>query len=79
MSVADTARLRRSERSNGWWGMLIFLAAEATLFGTIVGSYFYLRLNTTRLAAARHPRAESLAPVAADRAAADATMPLRVR
>lgn len=29
-------------RPNGWWGMLIFVATEATLFGALLGSYFYL-------------------------------------
>jgi heme/copper-type cytochrome/quinol oxidase subunit 3 len=29
---------------NGWWGMLVFVAGEATLFGCLLGSYFYLRL-----------------------------------
>lgn len=33
-------------RPNGWWGMAVFVAAEATLIGTIVGSYVYLRINT---------------------------------
>ena len=32
-------------RPNGWWGMAIFVATEATLFGTIIGTYFYLRFN----------------------------------
>jgi heme/copper-type cytochrome/quinol oxidase subunit 3 len=27
---------------NGWWGMALFLCAEATLFGTLIASYFYL-------------------------------------
>jgi heme/copper-type cytochrome/quinol oxidase subunit 3 len=30
-------------RPNGWWGMAIFVASEATLFGTLVGTYLYLR------------------------------------
>jgi heme/copper-type cytochrome/quinol oxidase subunit 3 len=29
-------------RPNGWWGMAIFVASEATLFGTLVGTYLYL-------------------------------------
>lgn len=33
-------------RPNGWWGMAIFAAAEATLVGAIVGSYFYLAANS---------------------------------
>lgn len=33
---------RRVAQPNGWWGMALFLCAEATLFGTLIGSYFYL-------------------------------------
>ena len=32
-------------RPNGWWGMVVFVATEATLFGTMIGSYFYLRFR----------------------------------
>jgi heme/copper-type cytochrome/quinol oxidase subunit 3 len=37
---------RRVARPNGWWGMAVFVATEATLFGTLVGTYFYLRFRT---------------------------------
>lgn len=33
-------------RPNGWWGMLLLVATEASLFGTLVASYFYLRFRT---------------------------------
>ncbi len=32
-------------RPNGWWGMAMLVATEATLFGAIFGSYFYLRFQ----------------------------------
>lgn len=32
-------------RPNGWWGMAIFVTSEATLFGTMVGTYVYLRFH----------------------------------
>jgi cytochrome c oxidase subunit III len=32
-------------QARGWWGMLLFVATEATLFGTIFGTYFYLRFK----------------------------------
>jgi heme/copper-type cytochrome/quinol oxidase subunit 3 len=35
----------RHARSNGWWGMVIFVASEATLFGTMIGTYGYLRFQ----------------------------------
>jgi heme/copper-type cytochrome/quinol oxidase subunit 3 len=35
----------REAKPNGWWGMALFVGTEATLFGTLIGSYFYLRFN----------------------------------
>jgi heme/copper-type cytochrome/quinol oxidase subunit 3 len=37
---------RRAAHPNGWWGMVVFVATEATLFGTLVGTYFYLRFRS---------------------------------
>jgi heme/copper-type cytochrome/quinol oxidase subunit 3 len=37
---------QRVARPNGWWGMVVFVATEATLFGTLIGSYFDLRFKT---------------------------------
>jgi heme/copper-type cytochrome/quinol oxidase subunit 3 len=34
-------------RSNGWWGMVLFVVGETTLFLMLFASYFYLRLQTT--------------------------------
>jgi heme/copper-type cytochrome/quinol oxidase subunit 3 len=33
-------------RTNGWWGMLLLIATEATLFGVLIATYFYLRFKT---------------------------------
>jgi heme/copper-type cytochrome/quinol oxidase subunit 3 len=30
---------------NGWWGTAIFVGAEATLFGALLGTYYYLRFK----------------------------------
>ena len=35
----------RVAKPNGWWGMAVFVATEATLFGTLIGSYFDLRFK----------------------------------
>jgi heme/copper-type cytochrome/quinol oxidase subunit 3 len=32
-------------RPAGWWGMVVFVASEATLFGAFVGTYFFLRFH----------------------------------
>jgi cytochrome c oxidase subunit III len=34
-------------RSPGWWGMMFAVATEATVFATLLSSYFYLRFNNT--------------------------------
>jgi cytochrome c oxidase subunit 3 len=36
----------RASRPAAWWGMVILIAAEATLFGAFIGTYYYLRFNT---------------------------------
>jgi heme/copper-type cytochrome/quinol oxidase subunit 3 len=44
---ADAARLDRGRiaRPNGWWGMGMLVATEASLFGCFVAAYFYLRFR----------------------------------
>lgn len=37
---------QRQAAPNGVWGMALFLCAEITLFGTIIGSYYYLDFNS---------------------------------
>ena len=39
--MTDFAVTRR-EPSRAWWGMAMFIAAEDTLFGVMVATYFYL-------------------------------------
>ena len=42
----------------GWWGMVLFLCSEVTLFGTIIGSYFYLDFGSPRWPPAAIPAPE---------------------
>jgi heme/copper-type cytochrome/quinol oxidase subunit 3 len=46
MSSHAAAPRARVARPNGWWGMLLFVATEATLFGTIFGTDYYLRFKS---------------------------------
>ena len=48
MSSHAAAARTRTARSNGWWGMLLFVATEATLFGAIFGTYYYLRFTNAQ-------------------------------
>jgi cytochrome c oxidase subunit III len=45
--VRSTARVERARRAlpSGWWGMALLIATEATLFGSLIASYFYLRFQ----------------------------------
>ena len=36
---------RRRGPSVAWWGMAMLIASEVTLFGTFIGSYYYLRFE----------------------------------
>lgn len=49
MSAIASATADRLEgtRSPGWWGMVGLIATEATLFATLLVSYFYLRFQST--------------------------------
>ena len=38
---------RAEPRPNAWWGMLLLVCTEATLFAVLLTSYFYLRAKTT--------------------------------
>jgi cytochrome c oxidase subunit 3/cytochrome c oxidase subunit I+III len=38
-------RPRPVAHPNGWWGTAIFVASEATLFGALLGTYYYLRFK----------------------------------
>jgi cytochrome c oxidase subunit III len=37
--------MRARALPNGWWGMVLLIATEATFFGCLIAAYFYLRFN----------------------------------
>jgi cytochrome c oxidase subunit III len=54
---------RRQGLPIGVWGMAMVVASEVTLFGTFVGSYFYLRFNAAHWPPDGIPRPELLTPL----------------
>jgi len=50
-------------RSAGWWAMLILILNEAVLFGSLIASYFYIRINSPDWPQANIPRPELLLPI----------------
>lgn len=45
-SAAGRVARQRMAQPNGWWGMALFLCSEATLFGTLLATYFYLNFDS---------------------------------
>ena len=43
-AAAETAR-RRGSQPSGWWGVTLLICTEAALFGSVIASYFYLRVQ----------------------------------
>jgi cytochrome c oxidase subunit III len=45
--ASDAAGVERQRltQPNGWWAMALLIATEATLFGSLIASYFYLRFQ----------------------------------
>ena len=62
--AAAVARARRAQ-PNGWWGMVLFLCAEVTIFGTLLATYFYLDFDARRWPPPGVPRPELLDPLVA--------------
>lgn len=55
----------RSSAPAGVWGMALFLAAEVALFGTLIGSYFYLESGVKAWPPPGTPKPDVLLPVLA--------------
>jgi cytochrome c oxidase subunit III len=77
---AEAARLDRSRiaRPNGWWGIAVFVATEATLFGTMLGTYLYLRLKTPHWPPPGVPDPEVLVPLVLTGALVATSIPVQL-
>ena len=76
----EAARIdhRRAAKPNGWWGMAVFVATEATLFGTLVGTYFYLEFTNPRWPPPGLPEPKVLAPLLLTAALVATSIPVQV-
>ena len=68
MSVARSVHARTAAttpvaRPNGWWAMVLTIATEATLFGTVFGTYYYLRFKVPHWPPPGVPLPELTAPL----------------
>jgi cytochrome c oxidase subunit III len=76
-SAVEAAR-KRVARPNGWWGMLIFIATEATLFGVLFGAYFYIRFQHAVWPPPGIPRPEIATPLILALVLASMSIPLQL-
>jgi heme/copper-type cytochrome/quinol oxidase subunit 3 len=65
-------------RPAGWWGMVMLVAAESTLFGCFIGTYFFLRFTTPVWPPAGVPRPSVAVPLALAFVLASTSVPMTV-
>jgi heme/copper-type cytochrome/quinol oxidase subunit 3 len=74
--MSEVSLPQRIARPNGWWGMLLFVATEATLFGLIFGSYFYIRFQHAQWPPPGFPKPEAGVPLVLALVLAATSLPL---
>ena len=63
MSWVNVQRRARFVMPTGLWGAALFVATEATLFGTLFGTYYYLRFKTPQWPPAGVPEPKVALPL----------------
>jgi heme/copper-type cytochrome/quinol oxidase subunit 3 len=78
--TAEAARVDRGPvaRPNGWWGIAVFVATEATLFGTIIGTYFFLQFQVPEWPPAGVPEPKVLVPLVLTAALVATSVPVQI-
>lgn len=61
-AAAVPVATRRSPPA-GWWGMLVLIASEGTLFAVLVATYFYLRVTSPEWPQGSLPEPKALVPL----------------
>jgi heme/copper-type cytochrome/quinol oxidase subunit 3 len=75
--VAALAQRRRGP-SVAAWGMAMLIASEATLFGTFVGTYYYLRFKAVQWPPAGIPEPRVVVPLVLAGVLATASLPMQL-
>jgi heme/copper-type cytochrome/quinol oxidase subunit 3 len=68
----------RSAKPNGWWGMVVFVATEVTLFATLIGSYYDLRFKTQQWPPPGVPDPKLLLPLVLTAALVATSIPVQL-
>ena len=72
------AGVRRGGPGLAVWGMAMLIASEATLFGTLVGSYYYLRFSTLHWPPPGTPEPRVVVPLILAGILATTSLPLQL-
>lgn len=76
-AAVPVAAVRRSPPA-GWWGMLVLIASEGTLFAVLVASYFYLRFTSPAWPQGGLPEPAALVPLILVACLAAASVPMQL-
>jgi heme/copper-type cytochrome/quinol oxidase subunit 3 len=68
----------RAAREKGWWGMVVFIATESTLFGALVGTYIYLRIQNAHWPPPNVPKTPVLTPTLLTAALVLTSIPMHI-
>ena len=72
------ARPQPVAHPNGWWGMAIFVASEATLFGALLGTYYYLRFKAVHWPPPGVPEPKVLVPLILTAVLVSSSVPMQL-
>jgi cytochrome c oxidase subunit I len=75
---SSPALSRRLGRPTAWWGMMILIASEATLFAALFGSYYFLRFNASAWPPSGVPEPRVAVPIALAGALALTSAPMQL-
>ncbi len=63
---------------SGWWGTAIFVASEATLFGALLGTYWYLRFKAVHWPPPGVPDPKVLVPLVLTAVLVSSSVPMQL-
>jgi heme/copper-type cytochrome/quinol oxidase subunit 3 len=69
---------RSPSRPAAWWGMVILIASESTLFGCFVGTYYYLRFRSLAWPPGGIPEPKLVVPLILLAVLVSTTVPMRL-
>jgi heme/copper-type cytochrome/quinol oxidase subunit 3 len=65
-------------RPAAWWGMVILVASESTLFGCFIGTYYYLRFRSATWPPGGIPEPKLVVPLVLLAVLVSTTVPMRL-